>query len=102
MAKPKPSKSLQIPAAINPDGVKPVYVNNMELQMNGFEARLMFNEIIPNGQGVLTVERRASVVMPLVHFRALAAVLHANVPKAIKAAQDAESSLVPANDAPKE
>lgn len=101
MAKSGSSKLPKIPAAINPHGVKPVYVNNMELQINALEARLMFNEIIPDGKGALTVERRASLVMSLAHYLALADVLQKNAPQAIAAAKQVEASLASAKDATK-
>jgi hypothetical protein len=102
MAKTKPSeRAPKIPATINPDGVKPVYVNNMELQMNALEARLSFNEIIPGPEG-LTVERRASLVMSVGHFLALAQVLAKNVPAALEASKKMAAELAPAKDGTKE
>jgi hypothetical protein len=64
-----------LPAPINPDGVKSVYVNNMEAQFSSMDARLTFNEIIAD-HGTITVERRAHVVMPLQHVAAMVQALN--------------------------
>jgi|GEM_PF-1441716 hypothetical protein len=102
MAKSKSPKPTQLPAPINPHGIKPVYVNNMQLQINGLEARLLFNEIIPDVAGAITIELRSSVVMPIWHFLAMVNVLGANVQNAVQAATATEASiLAPAKDAKK-
>ncbi len=69
-----------LPAPVNPRGVESVYANNMQLTISSMDARLLFNEIIAEG-GPLTVERRANVVMPIPHLRAMATVLIENIKK---------------------
>lgn len=44
------------------------------------DARLTFNEIISD-HGVITVERRAHVVMPLQHLQAMIQVLNSSFPQ---------------------
>ena len=101
MAKTKRSlETPPIPPATNPEGVKSVYANNMELRLGAMDARLFFNEIIPDGNS-LKVERRASIVMPLPHFRAMMQLFNANLPKALEAAQVLEKRLAAAKDEPK-
>jgi hypothetical protein len=100
MAKTKVPVKQSIPPATNPNGVKSVYVNNMEFLMNSLEARLNFNEIIP-GAGPLTVERRASVVMSLPHFLAMAQVMHAQTENVTKAVKDGLEAVTAAINAPK-
>ena len=82
MAKKTPVKPT-LPKTTNPDGVKSVYVNNMEFIMNGMEARLLFNEVIMETGNALAVERRATVVMRLQHFVAMAHLLQNQAPKAV-------------------
>ena len=65
----KPSH-VDLPAPINPRGIQSVYSNNMEVQFSALDARLTFNEIIAD-HGVVTVERRAHIVMPLQHVVAM-------------------------------
>ena len=60
----------ELPAPINPRGIQSVYCNNMEVQFSSLDARLTFNEIIAD-HGIVTVERRAHVVMPLQHVLAM-------------------------------
>lgn len=60
------SVSSQLPAPINPRGIQSVYCNNMEIQFSSIDARITFNEIIAD-HGIITVERRAHIVMPLQH-----------------------------------
>jgi Protein of unknown function (DUF3467) len=79
----------QLPAPINPRGIESVYSNNMEVHVSNMDARITFNEIIAD-HGVLTVERRAHVVMPLDHYRAMVQALNSvlpNLEKAIAAAK---------------
>jgi hypothetical protein len=100
MARTKRSSQQKLPPATNPEGVKSVYSNTMELRVGGMDARLFFNEIIPDGDS-LRVERRASIVMPLGHFRAMVKVFNENLPKALEAARVLEKSLAAARDEPK-
>lgn len=76
-----------MPTPINPDNVRSVYVNNMEVTLSPLDARLSFNEIILQG-GVTTVERRACIVMSLQHYQAMAQVLAGTVKKAANAQVD--------------
>lgn len=69
--------------------------------MNGMEARLLFNEVIMETGNALAVERRATVVMPLQHFVAMAHVLQNQAPKAVEALKSIELALVAEKDAKK-
>lgn len=73
------AKQFELPPATNPDNIKSVYVNNMELFISPMDARLNFNEIISDGKSI-HMERRASVVMPIPHLQAIAQVLAKYVP----------------------
>ncbi len=75
MAKSKKIQPIKLPPAINPDGIRTVYSNNMETTASSLDVCLFFNHVIPSGQTV-TVERRASVVMSFQHFAAVVAVLN--------------------------
>jgi len=66
----KENKSPIFPPAVNPLGIRSVYSNNMEVTFSNFDVRLNFNEIIPE-QGSFVVERRASIVTPIPHFKAI-------------------------------
>jgi hypothetical protein len=67
--------SPQTLVATNPDNIRSVYVNNMELSVSSMDARLMFNEIITE-QGHMRAERRANLVMPVLHLKAMVEVLN--------------------------
>jgi hypothetical protein len=71
---PNKTSSQELPAPINPHDVQSVYSNNMEVVCSSLDARLAFNEIISD-HGVVTVVRRAHVVTPLQHLRAMAQAL---------------------------
>jgi hypothetical protein len=73
----KPSH-VELPAPINPRGIQSVYCNNMEVRFSAMDARLTFNEIIAD-HGVITVERRAHVVMPLQHVKAMMQALNSSM-----------------------
>lgn len=62
------------PTVVNPDGVRSVYCNNMEVTMGTMDTRLTFNEIITD-QGKLSIERRAHIVTSNKHFHAMVKVL---------------------------
>jgi homoserine dehydrogenase len=64
----------ELPPVVNPDGVRSVYCNNMEVTMGAMDTRLTFNEIIAD-QGKLSIERRAHIVTPNKHFHAMVKVL---------------------------
>jgi|ERR1039457_2390645 homoserine dehydrogenase len=64
----------ELPPVANPDGVRSVYCNNMEVAMGTMDTRLTFNEIIID-QGKLSIERRAHIVTPNKHFHAMVKVL---------------------------
>jgi hypothetical protein len=70
--------SVKLPGPINPLGVQSVYSNNMQLMLSALDARLLFNEILSEG-GPIMVERRANIVMPVPHLRAMAKVLNDNI-----------------------
>jgi hypothetical protein len=76
-SRPAKTSSGQLPAPINPHGVQSVYANNMEAVFSTMDARLTFNEIISD-HGVVTVERRAHIVMPLQHLQAVIQVLNSS------------------------
>jgi hypothetical protein len=60
----------KLPVATNPDGVKSVYCNNMEVTISVFDARMMFNEVLRDRSG-FTVVRRADIVMSIPHLQAM-------------------------------
>ena len=66
--------AVQLPAPTNPDNVRSVYANNMEVSFGPLDARLTFNEVIMDG-GTFVVERRANIVMAHSHFQAMLRVL---------------------------
>jgi hypothetical protein len=80
MATPAPAKkpaevaTPTLPSATNPDNVRSVYCNNMEVSFGPLDARLTFNEVIQDG-GKFVVERRANIVMAHSHFQAMLRVL---------------------------
>jgi hypothetical protein len=67
-----------VPVPINPDGIRSVYANNMEVILSSMDARLTFNEIISE-RGVMTIERRANIVTPLPHLLAIVQALNGAV-----------------------
>jgi hypothetical protein len=73
------TKDFELPRATNPDSVKSVYVNHMEIAISPMDARLNFNEVISDGKSI-QIERRASVVMSIPHLKAMAQVLAQHVP----------------------
>ena len=95
-----PITALALPKATNPNGVKPIYINNMDFTLSSLDAHLLFNEISPDGSGGLSVERRAIVVMTLPHLVAIAQVLQAHLPKVLEVlkAQDAALTAATKND----
>ena len=66
------------PPAINPLGVRSVYSNNLEITFSSLDVRFNFNEIIAE-QGTITVERRASIVTPIPHFKAIVEALNTSL-----------------------
>ena len=62
--------SAQLPDPINPLGIQSVYCNNMEVVVGALDVRLAFNEVVAD-HGNITVERRAHVVTPIEHFKAM-------------------------------
>jgi hypothetical protein len=88
-----PTNSPVLPSVTNPDGVKAVYINNMDVLLNALEARLLFNEITADSAGALTIERRASIVMSLQHFLAMAQVLRDQMPGVLEVVKGLESAM---------
>ena len=68
---PPPLMAPNLPAPIDPDGVKSVYSNNMEVSVSVFDARLLFNEVLVDHGGKLTVVKRANVAMSIPHLQAM-------------------------------
>jgi len=80
MAKTKTSAAPALPSATNPDNIKSVYCNNMEVAIGTMDTRLTFNEVQID-QGKITVERRAHVVMSNTHFQVMVKMLVEQLPK---------------------
>jgi hypothetical protein len=80
MARTKARTTPALPPATNPDNVKSVYSNNMEVAIGTMDTRLTFNEVVSD-QGRITVERRAHVVMSNMHFQIMVKVLVEQLPK---------------------
>jgi hypothetical protein len=72
------AKPVALPSVSNPDGVRSVYFNAMEVAVSNRDVRLLFNEIIQDPPDV-RFERRANVVTSLPHFVQMVDMLHANV-----------------------
>jgi hypothetical protein len=66
----KPAAGLVLPPATNPLGIRSVYSNNMEVSSSSLDVRLVFNEVISE-TGAISLERRASIVTSIQHFRAM-------------------------------
>src|SRR5208337_2835297 len=57
----------------NPDEVRPVYCNNVGVQLTTWDVRLLFSEIIPQSTpGELTIELRAAVTLSAAQAKGLA------------------------------
>ncbi len=69
----------QVPIG-NPDGIRPVYCNNVGLQITTWDFRLMFSEVIPKAiPGELSIELRAAVTMNAAQAKGLAIALMQSV-----------------------
>jgi hypothetical protein len=100
---PKRNHTPSIPppvVAANPDNIRAVYVNNMEVHVSGWDARLAFNEIIPEGDAV-RMERRVEIITSLPHFLAMVEALKAGGPRVEQAMTEVNRAVSQSKNEPK-
>src|ERR1022692_284045 len=87
----KPPTTVPVPAppvVTNPDGIRTVYCNQMNIALSQWDVHLMFNEVVFSLDGSPVVEKRADVVMAHGHFRAMLTSMHETIKTSLEQEKD--------------